>query len=46
MAMELVAWGLRLPNAVTWGLQSSGPPDYSFDDIHDMPFTTAQIAEL
>ena len=38
--MELLAWELRRPNAVTWGLLIIGPPDYSFDDINTMSFTT------
>ena len=44
----LFAWELRRPNAVTWGQLIIGPPNYSFDDINTMSFTThisAQIAE-
>ena len=49
--MELLAWELRRPNAVTvaWGLLIIiGPPNYSFDDINTMSFTillSALIAE-
>ena len=48
MPMELLAWELRRPTAETWGLSIVGPPNYSFDDIKTMSFTTllpAQIAE-
>ena len=39
--MELLAWELRRrPNAVAWGLLVIGPPNYSFDDIKTMSFTT------
>ena len=36
-----------MPCQGTWELemQSFGPPGLQFDDINDMPFTTAQIAE-
>ena len=37
--MEVLAWELRLTDAVTWELQSLGSHDYSFDDINVMPFT-------
>ena len=32
--MELLAWELRRPNAVTWGLLIIGPLNYSFDDSY------------
>jgi hypothetical protein len=32
--MELLAWGLRRPNAVSWGLKYTGPPDFSFYDLY------------
>ena len=43
--MELLAWELRRPYAVTWEQQSFGPPHYSFDDIDIMPFTTLLSAQ-
>ena len=44
--MELLAWKLRQPNAVTMELQSFFPQGLQFFDINDMPFTTLLIAEL
>ena len=34
--MELLAWEVRLPNAVTWGLLIIRPPNYSFGDLSTM----------
>ena len=44
--MELLAWELRRPNAVTWGLLKIGPPNNSFDDINILSFTTLQSAQI
>ena len=44
--MELLAWELRRPNAVTWGLLIIGPPNYNCDDINTVSFTTLLSAQL
>ena len=44
--MEFLAWELRRPNAVTWGLLMIGPPNYSFYDINTMSFTTLLSAQI